>query len=186
MADHGEEGVLSPFLRARRFSAASPFLRGKILDVGCGSGDLCGRFSAGGYLGVDRDEESLALARLRHPEHIFQAQLPPSEAKFDTIVALAVIEHVPDPVVFLGDLAMRLREDSASCIVLTTPHPSMEIVHTLGAKIGLFSNHASEEHEDLLDKRAMVECGRVAGLRVQHYQRFLLGANQLCVFCHMP
>lgn len=89
-------------------------------------------------------------ARQRHPQHHFQSSLPPVEAAFDTVVALAVIEHVPDPASFLRDLTTRLGASIDNCIVCTTPHPAMYWVHTAGAFAGLFSHHASEEHEDLL------------------------------------
>jgi len=38
VADQGNEGLLSPFLRWRRIRAVLPYIRGCVLDVvGCGS-----------------------------------------------------------------------------------------------------------------------------------------------------
>lgn len=182
MADQGAEGLLSPFLRKQRFAAALPFLRGKVLDVGCGSGGLCRYLAPDNYLGVDLDSESLRLASAQYPAYNFQAQFPPLEIKFDTVIALAVIEHVDDPRAFLHELAARLAQGDQGRVVITTPHPSMEVVHTLGARIGLFSRHANEEHEELLDRRALDQCARSVGLAIEHYRRFLFGANQVCVF----
>lgn len=182
MADQVAEGLLSPFLRARRLAAVRPFLRGRVLDFGCGTGALAAQVAGARYLGVDRDEASLAVARTAWPRHRFQTTLPPVGSAFDTVVALAVIEHLADPQALLSTLAHRLAVAETSRLVVTTPHPSVDWLHHAGAAIGLFSRHASEEHETLLDRRALMEIGAGASLRLDLYRRFLLGANQLAVF----
>jgi 2-polyprenyl-3-methyl-5-hydroxy-6-metoxy-1,4-benzoquinol methylase len=181
VADQGDEGLLSPYLRRRRIAAARPHLNGRILDVGCGSGALAEIIPAADYLGVDMDEASLAKARSQHPGHRFQVALPPVGEVFDTVVCLAVIEHVSEPVTFLRDLAARLAP-SRACIVLTTPHPAVDWIHTAGASLGLFSRHASEEHEDLLGRSSLVSLASACGLQLVRYEHFLLGANQLAIF----
>ncbi|HEU4619838.1 MAG TPA: class I SAM-dependent methyltransferase [Gammaproteobacteria bacterium] len=175
-------GLLSGWLRRRRLDKADPYLRGRVLDYGCGVGMLASYCTREGYLGVDIDGPSLEIARARHPGYRFATVLPPGRERFDTIVALAVIEHVPRPAALLRQFARRLEPDGT--IILTTPHPSLEWVHTLGASIGLFSSEASEEHEELIDLRRMRELGDEARLTVQTYERFLFGANQLFVLGH--
>ena len=182
MADQGSEGLFSPFLRRQRLRAARPYLLGRILDVGCGSGALAGLVPWDRYLGVDSDRESLAKAAREHPRHAFASTLPSEPESFDTVVALAVIEHVDSPARFLASLARRLRTDPASRIVITTPHPAAEWIHDAGAHIGFFSKHANEEHQQLLDSEMLSDIGTDAGLRVIEYRRFLLGANQLAVY----
>jgi 2-polyprenyl-3-methyl-5-hydroxy-6-metoxy-1,4-benzoquinol methylase len=153
-----------------------------VLDVGCGSGALTSELPPPRYLGVEIDPLSLQLARQRHPGYRFAGELPSAEEKFDTVVSLAVIEHVADPAAFLGELAARLGDSPGARIVISTPHPAADWIHHTGAGIGLFSRHASEEHEQLLDQRALQRLGEQAGLRMVSYRRFLLGANQLAVF----
>src|SRR3546814_16456060 len=97
MADQGSEGRLSPFLRRQRFQAAKPFLKGRALDFGCGSGGLAALIDSERYLGVEIDPESLREAQKTYPNHSFQDTLPNDVEKFDTIISLAVIEHVSDP-----------------------------------------------------------------------------------------
>lgn len=181
MADQGSEGLLSPFLRRRRFIMAIPHLRGRVLDVGCGAGHLAAQLAPSEYVGQDVDEESLEIARRKYPSHRFGSQLPRREEKFDTIIALAVIEHVPSPRAFLARLAERLAASPESRIICTTPHPAMDWIHDVGAKVGLFSGHASDEHEELLDKAKLRAAGEPA-LELVGYRRFLLGANQLAVY----
>lgn len=184
MADQGGEGLLSPFLRRARLRAVHPYLLGRLLDVGCGSGKLAGLVPPDRYLGVDIDSESLERAAREHPGHRFTAALPGETESFDTIVALAVIEHVASPAGFLAELARRLSAAPGSRIVVTTPHPAAEWIHDAGARLGLFSRHANEEHEQLLDREVLATIGARAGLRLISYRRFLLGANQLAVYAH--
>ena len=185
MADQGTEGLLSPFLRTRRLAVVRKYLTGAILDFGCGSGALAEFVQPGSYVGVDRDEVSLQLAGELHPEHTFYPELPDEAFKFDTIVALAVIEHLKDPIAFLQSLALRLHT-AESRIIVTTPHPKIDFIHTIGARAGLFSKHGNEEHEILFDKKSLGEIAQKAGLEVAVYRRFLFGANQLFILRVYP
>ena len=182
MADQGSEGLFSHFLRSQRIKAARPFIKGKVLDVGCGTGALAGIIPADSYVGVDIDELSLAIARKQYPQHTFQSSLPPAESEFDTVIALAVIEHVPDPDAFLCELAKRLLSGLDNFIVCTMPHPAVDWVHTAGARIGLFSRQANEEHEVLLGRNRLEGLAIECNLKLIVYRRFLLGANQIAVF----
>lgn len=179
MADQGNEGLLSPYLRRKRIQAVIPHLKGKVLDFGCGAGVLASLVDREKYLGVDIDEISLQKAKGSFPTHKFSRDLPNSAEKYDTIVSLAVIEHVDDPVNFLRTLSEFLNDGH---LVVTTPHPSVDWIHGVGAAIGLFSKHANEEHGDLLDQVRLEMVGAQAGLKLKFYSRFLLGANQVAVY----
>jgi 2-polyprenyl-3-methyl-5-hydroxy-6-metoxy-1,4-benzoquinol methylase len=182
MADQGAEGLLSPYLRKKRMQAALPYLKGRVLDIGCGSGMLATWIAPERYLGVDIDASSLAIARARFPAHHFTSESPAPGRKFDTVVALAVIEHVVNPAGFLRRLATYLDDAADSRIVVSTPHPSLDWIHDAGSTIGLFSRHANEQHEALLGRAELEDAGRQAGLRLLTYSRFLFGANQLAVY----
>jgi 2-polyprenyl-3-methyl-5-hydroxy-6-metoxy-1,4-benzoquinol methylase len=177
-------GMLSPFLRNRRLAAARPHLgSGPVLDMGCGTGLLAAGIPADRYLGVDLDADTIAIARRTYPQHRFQTlaefeALPPVE-RFSTVVALAVIEHVPSPEEWLRTMATFL--EPGGRIVLTTPHPRYRRVHEFGAALGIFSREGAEEHHILLDNAIMARTAAGAGLEIQHRHRFLLGANQLFV-----
>jgi 2-polyprenyl-3-methyl-5-hydroxy-6-metoxy-1,4-benzoquinol methylase len=178
MVDQISRGLLSPFLRNRRIAAVMPFIEGRVLDIGCGVGALASRCAPDRYFGFDIDFESIELARKENPHHRFDAVLPAREI-FDTIVGLAVIEHVPRPVEMLRQLRSHLAPNGK--IVLTTPHPAFEWLHTLGSTFGIFSDAAAEEHETLLDERAMRQLGLAADLDIDIWRRFLFGANQVFV-----
>lgn len=185
MVDQAAEGLLSPFLKERRFKAARPYLRKKILDIGCGSGGLAALVKPENYIGVDRDELSLSIARRNFPDHTFMETLPSADQTFDTIVALAIIEHIENRDEFMLELKARLRNTPDAAIILTTPHPSVDWVHTLGAKFGLFSKHGSEEHGDLLNHKHLQVLADNCDLKLSEYHRFLLRANQLAIYKQM-
>jgi 2-polyprenyl-3-methyl-5-hydroxy-6-metoxy-1,4-benzoquinol methylase len=161
--------------------AVLPHIKGRVLDVGCGVGKLCEYISKNAYVGIDVDEESLAIARETYKEHNFKnlSDFKSDASLYDTIVGMAVIEHIKDPKQFLIELKKNL--NPAGSIVLTTPHAAFEWTHTLGSKLGLFSSAANEEHEILFTKKTMDETAHAAGLTVVTYGRFVFGVNQLIV-----
>lgn len=177
MADQAD-GLLSSWLRRKRIEMVRPYLQGRILDVGCGVGALSELTSPDLYFGVDIDEESLQIARKKYPQNRFEKDYPEND-QFDTIVLLAVIEHIKNKQHFLECLESKLTQNGR--IVLTTPHPSVRRVHSLGSKIGLFSATANQEHDQLLDYDCVEKLVAQTGLIISQYKRFLFGANQLFV-----
>lgn len=180
MADQAS-GLLSPFLRRRRIAAALPFLRGRVLDYGCGVGALAKFFSPEFYAGVDDDAASLAIAKKEHPAHVFFSKEDFSlrEGPFDSIALLAVIEHVDDGGSLFRFLGTLIAPDG--CIVLTTPLPAAGPLHRLGARIGLFSKEAHEDHKSLYGRDEIASMARLIDFRIAIAKRFLFGMNQLFV-----
>ncbi len=177
-ADLAEAGSLSYWLVMRRQRIAKPYLTGRVLDVGCGGGGIAEICEPDSYVGFDIEPRMIAIVRNEWPKHRFETVLPDDE-RFDTVAAIAVIEHLSDPGEHLREWASYLNPRGR--IVMTTPHPSLEWTHTVGAKLGLFSQHAHEDHEDLIDRAAMEKLLAGTKLRLTTYRRFLFGANQLFV-----
>lgn len=182
MADQGSQGRLSPWLRRKRIEQVRGRLVGRVLDFGCGGGEVAELVPPASYVGYDIDPVVVAEAQRVRPQHTFVSVEPSPSADFDTVTCLAVIEHVHEPVDFLRRLGGHLSPDGR--LLVTTPHPTFEIAHTLGARLGIFSREAHDEHEDLLDEAALRQVSGAAGLRVISYDRFLAGANQLVVLAH--
>jgi len=177
MADQAD-GLLSPWLRKQRINMVSPYLRDKVLDYGCGVGVLADKCHPDFYLGVDIDDESLEIAFKKYPAFRFVNKNPKDE-QFDVIVLLAVIEHIKEPVDLLKQLKLMLKSDGQ--IVLTTPHPFIAKIHSIGSIIGLFSASANEDHEYFFDFNRMYKLTAKAGLDILEYKRFLVGMNQLFI-----
>lgn len=162
----------------RRIEIGVPYLTGRVLDFGCHHGVLTKYCTPQNYLGVEIDPIFIEAARAQHPEYTFTTTIPAGE-KFDTVAAFAVIEHLADPGGMLAQWTDVLTPGGR--LVMTTPHPKFEWIHTAGAKVGVFSGHAHDDHEDLIDKSHMAKLGAPAGLEIEVYKRFMLGANQLFV-----
>jgi len=82
-----------------------------ILDVGCGTGGFLAkaRGEATEVVGVDFNESVLAIARQKGITTFPSlGSIPSSGNRFDGIFSFHVLEHVPDPVAFLVQLADRL------------------------------------------------------------------------------
>ena len=176
MGNQVEQGVFSPFLQRARIAASRPHLTGHILDIGCGNGAIAAYVRPHLYLGIDRDQDALAAAKASFPAHRFEATLP-TDSAFDTVLALAVIEHLKHPRAALDSWSALLADRGR--IVLTTPHRSFRIAHDAGSRLGLFSREAADEHEEMFDRELLSAIAEESGLRVVHYRRFLGGANQL-------
>ena len=173
-------GLLSPFLRSRRIKIARPHLTGKVLDYGCGIGLLSEMVNMNDYTGVDIDDESIQTARKRYPGFNFlNLNDLPNNGSYETIVCLAVIEHLPSPQRVFNQFKGLLAANGK--IVLTTPHPSFDWIHVLGAKFKLFSQEGRDDHENLFNKDSLFQLAAKTGFNISLYRRFLFGANQLVI-----
>jgi 2-polyprenyl-3-methyl-5-hydroxy-6-metoxy-1,4-benzoquinol methylase len=173
-------GVLSPYLMRRRVAVARPHIRGRVLDVGCAAGVLAVYVSTDDYVGVDIDDTVLEDARRSHPAHVFcRPEHIDATERFDTVVALAVIEHMHDA----RDWADRMRAlvRPGGSVVVTTPHRRWDFIHDIAARIGLASHEAADEHHEMFDRSSLTTLLEQTGLQVICYRRFLLGMNQLVI-----
>ena len=181
------KGVFSEFLQSERLKRAAQFVKpgDSVLDLACNEGALLEYLPADlTYTGIDISEKAIERARTHYPQRTFQvADLtkPNREAlgttQFDVIVMLAFLEHVKNP----GDLLLRYLTHlkPGGIIVVTTPAPRGRYIHNWGAKLGLFSKSAAEEHEKFLDRQTLIDIAGEANLNMRLYRRFLFGFNQL-------
>jgi len=181
MADQATEGLLSPLLKRQRISAVLSHLKGSVLDVGCGSGALADHIDSGNYVGIDIDLVSIDAARADHPLHTFHQELRLDGETFDTVIALAVIECVSDPVAFYDALTENLQSGASMRVVCTTHRSLM----WAGSQLSLFSRSANDEHEELLSRERPAGLGRAASLKLADYRRILFGVSQVVINgCH--
>jgi len=110
-------GLLARFNARRKLHRYRQFPRyranGRLLDVGCGSGDFLQKMKAIGWdvYGVEPGEQG-ALAGQKRGLNIFHGTLEQAEfpdAHFDFIRFEHVLEHVPDPVATLREARRILR-----------------------------------------------------------------------------
>jgi len=110
---------------------------------------------------IDRDELNL--------------NLPPC----DTVVMAALLEHLEFPEVALKNLQQVMKRGAR--LVLTTPTPLGGKLHWLGSYLGLVYAEAAEEHVRFYNLDALKLLLEGSGFRIERYERFLFGLNQLVV-----
>jgi len=110
----------------------APHVQGKVLDIGCGTGDLAPFVVGKGarYVGMDLSAGMIERANARHAGLVAEGKasftvgdcdaLPFADGEFDAVVAIALMEYLPDPEGFLGESDRVLRDGGA--LLITVPY----------------------------------------------------------------
>ena len=131
-ANPAEHGLRLMHLRA--YDEAVAHAAGRdVLDVGCNTGYGTLRFLpvANRVVGVDVSPRAIEAARQRapdgRPEFIVTTgfELPFPAATFDLVTSFQVLEHVPDPLAFLRELARVLQPGGT--VILATPNAATRL-----------------------------------------------------------
>lgn len=121
--DHSANFVLAPAILQKLKAYSS------LVDIGCGTGWLTARVEehAALVVGVDPSNESIALARLRHPGRSIQYVAESVESfarkrqKFECAISNMAASSAPDLQSFLGASRRVLKRGAP--LILTIPHP---------------------------------------------------------------
>lgn len=151
------------FLQKYRFRMAIPIIQGDVMDFGGNDGELA-PFVKGEYLVVNYDHSVMA------------------GKKFDTIVALAVVEHIEYQEVF--KIFKNFKENHmkpGAKIILTTPTPASKPVLEFLAHIGILQKENIEEHKHYWDKKDFDTLAEQIGFKIEKYKKFQLGMNQFVI-----
>jgi SAM-dependent methyltransferase len=127
--------------------------RARVLDAGCGRGDLVAALGTLGHdaVGMDVSARAVELAAERHPDHRFvrhsAEELPwPVEAgAFDAVVSFEVIEHLLRPRRLLAGARDVLRPGGG--LALTTPYHGL--LKNLAVAATAFDRHFAVEGDHL-------------------------------------
>ena len=176
----------SNYLRKKRIQAIKPYLKGNILDLGCGRTLIPHLLKQDQiYIGIDQNPEVLKRIREKYPNIDFQQKnLETDEISvyqlFDTVLLLAVIEHLENPHNILCQISKFLTQNGN--LIITTPSPLGGKIHALGSDLHLFSKRAVEDHKHFYSMKYLATFIQYYGLKQVHRKFFLLGGNQLFVF----
>jgi SAM-dependent methyltransferase len=150
-----------------------------MLDLGCG--DCTAAQFTPDYVGVDSNRDFLpdpaatSAATVQGSGH----NLPFRDGAFKTVLAMAVLEHIADPMGCLRE-ALRVLAPGGR-LVMTTPTPMGDWIHHWLARVNITSKHAADEHQSVLSPDALCECVVEAGFVLERHKLFLFGGNQVLI-----
>jgi 2-polyprenyl-3-methyl-5-hydroxy-6-metoxy-1,4-benzoquinol methylase len=167
-------GVTS--INEERIAFARQFVRGRLLDVGCGHNRLVSGYSRFG-VGVDVFDWSAGALILRDT-----SRLPFLDRTFDTVTILAALNHIPNRRSVLTEVKRVLRDDGRVVLTMITPRLSA-IGHRLlwwygedwarGMADGEVYGFTPHQVRALMSD---------AGFTLERHTRFLYRLNHLYVF----
>ena len=153
------------FLQKKRFSKILPLISGNsILDFGGNRGELKKHLrNSQDYTLCNRDYSVL------------------KGKTFDTILSLAVIEHLEIADVFKVIKMLKQHLNPNGIIILTTPSKLAKPVLEVMSISGLLDKENLKEHKHYWNKRELFELAKKSELNVRKYLKFQFGLNQLIV-----
>lgn len=156
---------LEKFLQNYRFRMVKPYLIGDVMDFGGNKGELKS-YVDGAYLVVNYDHSIM------------------DKASCDTIVALAVIEHIEMDEVFKIFNTFKSILRPGGRIFLTTPTPLAKPILEFLARFGILEKDNIAEHKHYWTKAEITKLAIENKFSIKRYSTFQLGCNQLAVFVH--
>jgi cyclopropane fatty-acyl-phospholipid synthase-like methyltransferase len=157
--------LVDKFLQNYRFKKARPFLIGDVLDFGGNRGELK-KYVAGKYLAVNYDHSAMVSFH------------------FDTIVCLAVLEHLKVAEAYEAFKSFKNILNKNGRIVLTTPAKAAKPVLEWLARFRVIDRNSIMEHRHYWSKKEIYDLATQTGFKVEKYQKFEFGFNQLAVMEH--
>ncbi|MHC4637630.1 MAG: class I SAM-dependent methyltransferase [Planctomycetota bacterium] len=178
--------LLSEYLSKRRADIITQYIKGSVLDLGCGHALplKSAQDKISSYYGIEYSQQQVEKLKQLHPDHNFFAKNLDTddldfEIKFDTILAIAVIEHILNQKHFLEQIIKNMDRDAT--VVITTPTPLGDLVHRIGSRFGLFAKSADHRHIIIFSKTRLTLLAQYFNLKVEKHRYFQFGCNQYIV-----
>ena len=180
---------LTRWLASARANRVAPFLKGNMLEIGCGAAAILDssdvRKVISSYTGVEALESSISELEAKFPkDSFFSFDLDsiawPLNGSYDCVLALAVIEHLWN----LKDIFLNVRRIlvEGGLFVITTPTPyGNHIILRALSSIGLVRKDVIDDHVTIFNKKLFMHACHEFGFEIKHYKKFQFGGNQLVV-----
>lgn len=121
--------------------------KGELLEIGCGTGEFLYLAQNTGWnvTGIEPSTKASSYAvehyKLNIINSVWNEKLSNSAQKFDAIVFWHVLEHIPDPVIFLNQLRLKLKPNGI--IFFSIPN-NESLINTL--LMGDSPNYSEKDH----------------------------------------
>jgi 2-polyprenyl-3-methyl-5-hydroxy-6-metoxy-1,4-benzoquinol methylase len=156
---------LEKILQDYRFKKVIPHVDGDVMDFGGNDGELQ-KFVKGMYTCVNYDHSVFA------------------DKQFDTIVSLAVIEHIEFDEVFKIFSVFKNVLRKHGKIFLTTPTRAAKPLLELLAFLRFLDRDNIKEHKHYWKRKEIYDLADSNGFAVKMYKKFQCGLNQMAIFVH--
>ncbi|MGQ9704646.1 MAG: class I SAM-dependent methyltransferase [Actinomycetota bacterium] len=178
--------MMADVLSRWRNRRALSFVGSRILDLGCGRATMLKYLPRdASYTGVEKDSQQVEELRRRYPERRFlvtdlDTGLPDLREGYDTVLLLAVLEHLKNP----REVVERCHDLLApgGKMILSVPTRWGEFVHRALAALRLANPEVAHAHLWRFDARSLLEVFQGLEGEVVDHHLFQLGCNRLLVY----
>ena len=165
-----------------RIAAVLPHLRGRVLDVGCGTNDLLKTYRQAG--GQPRAADSVGVDVFDWPGADLlvgdSADLPYGDGSFDTVAIVAALNHIPNRAAVLRECRRLLRPGGRAVLTMLPPTLSWAW-HQLRRPWDADQTERGMQPGEVwgLSRRQIDALLRGAGFEPTRRSRFMFGLNLL-------
>ena len=176
LSDEMCEAIGVTSVNAERIAYVLPFVRGRLLDVGCGRNFLVAQYDGGG-VGVDVFDWRKGALIVEDT-----SRLPFRTAAFDTVTILAALNHIVNREAVLREVHRVLKDDGQ--LVLTMIPPGLSAIgHKLLWWHGEdWARGMSKGEVYGFDTATLTALVSAQGFMLERHNRFLYRLNNLYVF----
>ena len=161
-------------LESWRRKKVLPYIRGRLLDVGCGFNNLVRSYSGPG-IGVDVFPWPGIDVRIGDAAH-----LPFGPESFDTVTIIAALNHIPNRDFALREMRRVLRPGGRLVLTMIGPLTGV-IAHLLFRQDEHVRGGMVEGERQGLRRRDVHRALSAAGFTLTHAESFQLGLNRVYV-----
>jgi SAM-dependent methyltransferase len=168
--------LIGSLLADQRSRTVLPFIRGRLLDIGCGSNRLVRNYGSG--VGVDVYDWGDVDVLVED-----SASLPFEDRAFDTVTIIAALNHIPNREKVLKE-CNRVLAHGGRLLITMIPPLIGTVWHRLRARWDVDQKQrkmALGEEFGLTSERIVSLCG-LTGFVPESRRRFMLGINALLIF----
>ena len=168
--------ALGRVLAEQRMKAVLPHIRGRLLDLGCGSNNLVRLYANG--IGVDVHPWPGADVIVAD-----SASLSWDPQSFDTITIIAALNHMPNRKAVLQECRRVLRPNGHVIVTMLTPKTS-QLWHWLRSPWDADQIERGMEPGEVygFPPAELIALFAACGFKLESQSRFMLGFNRLYVF----